>query len=226
MEQSRKGRSLSQMLLDLKNLTEEEWGLYAFSREPLEGKFTTEQKLQYTKKAAACGREEAERLQAELGKRDGRAAAERLGLKVSTPDMPNGGGHVIFAQYREPDEITIFMDGVKKGQRMMEDEAAAEALDHTDLFELLLAHELFHAIEYQKRKEIYTQTERVELWRKPFSNRSRIIALGEIAAMAFAKQWMGLSWMPYVLDVALMWCYEPEAAEELYEEIMELSGNR
>lgn len=216
------GKPLSEMILDLKSLSEEQWGLYAFSREPLEGKFTRQQKIEYTKRAAACGREEAKMLLEKLGSRNGRAAAASLGFKVSTPDMPNGGGHVIFAQYEEPDQITIFMDGISKAEMMMKEEAVAEVLEHQDLFELLLAHELFHGIEYQKRDIIYTQIEKIELWRKPFSNRSRIIALGEIAAMAFAGQWMGISWMPYVLDVALMWCYEPKAAEALYREIMEL----
>lgn len=39
--------------------------------------------------------------------------------------------------------------------------------------DVLLAHELFHVTEYRKKDSIFTQTEKVELWRKPFSNRSR-----------------------------------------------------
>lgn len=42
-------------------LTEEDWGKYAFSREPLEGRFSNEQKMQYTHKANDCGREWAEK---------------------------------------------------------------------------------------------------------------------------------------------------------------------
>lgn len=224
------GKSLKEMIVDLKALSEEQWGLYAFSRDPIEGKFTREQKAAYTKQAAACGRTEAAFLKEALqhteprtAETPGARAAGYLGLRIQTPEIPNGGGHVIFAQYVEPDEITIFMDGVKKYRSLMEQPEIREILEDTDIYELLLAHELFHGIEYQKRDRIYTRTEKVELWRKPFSNRSGIIALGEIAAMAFAKQWMELSMQPFVYDVVLMWVYEPQAAQSLYEEIMELT---
>jgi len=50
---------LRPMMERLLSLDREAWGLYAWSREPLEGKFDREQKLQYQRKAEACGREEA-----------------------------------------------------------------------------------------------------------------------------------------------------------------------
>ena len=66
----------------------------------------------------------------------------------------------------------------------------------------------------------------MELWRKPFSNRSRILALSEMAAMAFAKEMTGIRWSPYVLDVLLIYGYNKEAACALYEEILEAAGIR
>ena len=39
-----------EMIEELRALTEEDWGKYAFSREPLEGRFSNEQKMQYTHK--------------------------------------------------------------------------------------------------------------------------------------------------------------------------------
>ena len=91
---------------------------------------------------------------------------------------------------------------------------------------MLMAHELFHGIEYRNKKQIFTQTEKIELWRRPFSNKSKILCLSEIAAMAFAKRMTGISCSPYVLDVLLMYCYNEEAAEALYEEILEAAGVR
>ena len=49
------------MIEKLGALTEEDWGKYAFSREPLERRFSNEQKMQYTHKANDCGREWAEK---------------------------------------------------------------------------------------------------------------------------------------------------------------------
>ena len=89
---------------------------------------------------------------------------------------------------------------------------------------LLMAHELFHGIEYKKRKTIYTQTEKIELWRRPFSNKSKILCLSELAAMAFAQEMLELPFSPYVMDVLLMYSYHEEAACALYEEILEAAG--
>lgn len=218
--------TVNEMAEELRTLTEEEWGRYAFSREPLERKFTEEKKSEYIKLAARCGREEAGLLKEAYGGVSQKEILEKEGLILKTPDMPNGGGHVIFAQYEEPDKITIFMDCVKKAEELIQREGLSELFPKGKVFEILLSHELFHALEYKKRKTIFTQTEKIELWRKPFSNRSRIICLGEIAAMSFAGEMQEMRFSPYVLDVLLMYCYNKEAAAELYEEIMETAGRK
>ena len=73
---------------------------------------------------------------------------------------------MLFAQFVEPDEITIFTDCVDKASRL-EEECGCDLLRRENLTNTLLAHELFHAVEERHVKEIYTRTERVELWRKP-----------------------------------------------------------
>lgn len=102
------------------------------------------------------------------------------------------------------------------------EESGCVLLEKDRLFNVLLAHELFHAVEEQHADEIYTRTEKVELWRKPFSNRSSIACLSEMAAMAFAGELLGLDCSPYMLDVLLVYAYDKEAAWGLYEEIGEL----
>ena len=57
--------------------TEEDWGKYAFSREPLEGRFSNEQKMQYTHKANDCGREWAEKIARQYGTRNPGELAEK-----------------------------------------------------------------------------------------------------------------------------------------------------
>ena len=98
----------------LEHVTEEAWGRYAFAREPLEQKFTPEQKDVYTAKANACGHEWAKRVSEKYGTKDPKILAEKMGMKVKTPKVPTGGGVVLFAQYVQPDEITIFTDCVEK----------------------------------------------------------------------------------------------------------------
>ena len=67
-----------EMIEKLGALTEEDWGKYAFSREPLEGRFSDEQKMQYTHKANDCGREWAEKIARQYGTRNPGELAEKL----------------------------------------------------------------------------------------------------------------------------------------------------
>ena len=215
---------IREMITELVGLNELHWGGYAFYHEPLERKFNPEQKESYIRKANACGVQEAKKLTEKYPTESAGAIAKELGFDVKTPTTPTGGGHVIFAQYVEPNHITIFRDCVEKAEALIREEGLEDILPDLDLMEVLLAHELFHGVEYRSRKQIYTQTEKVELWRRPFSNKSRIICLSEMAAMAFAKEMVGIRFSPYVLDVLLMYSYNTEAAEALYEEILEAAG--
>ena len=47
----------AEMAAYLRSLDDRQWGRYAFSREPLEGQFTPQQKDAYTAAANACGAE-------------------------------------------------------------------------------------------------------------------------------------------------------------------------
>lgn len=204
-----------EMMRVLEKLDDKQWGRYAFRREPLEGKFTTEQKQVYIHAATQCGCDYAHQLVEKYGSRDPWKLAKHMGITIKTPAIPAGGGQVLFAQFAEPDEITIFTDCLERA-------AGLKVLPTREKLErILLAHELFHVVEH-RNPEIYTRTETVELWRKPFSNRSHLICLSEIAAMAFAKTLLELPWSPYLLDVMLVYPYDAEAACALYEEICDI----
>lgn len=205
-----------EMADDLRGLSDLQWGRYAFSREPLEGKFTAEQKDAYTLAANDCGARWADQMAERFGTRNPFRIAQALGLRVETPSTPAGGGQVLFAQFVQPDEITIFTDCLEKAM-----ELGILRLSRDQLERIILAHELFHAVEEQN-PDIYTRTEKIELWRKPFSNRSSIACLSEIAAMAFAKRLLNLPFNPYVLDVLLVYPYDATAACGLYAEIRDL----
>nr|WP_317377976.1 hypothetical protein [uncultured Faecalimonas sp.] len=210
-----------EMAEELAKVPERVWGMYAFEREPLEGKFTKEQKYEYIKKANACGRAWAERVSEAYQTADPGLLAERMGMKVLQKKTPAGGGIVLFAQFVQPDEITIFTDCVTKAQKIYR-ESGCPLLAEETLRSVLLAHELFHAVEERHAGEIYTRTEKVELWRRPFSNRSSIVCLSEIAAMAFAAQLTGMEVSPYMLDVLLVYAYDKNAAWGLYDEVCRL----
>lgn len=137
---------LKEMVKRLESFDEEDWGLYAFNREPLSGKFSAGQKRQYIRKANDCGKEWAERIAEEYHTHRPGEIAAKMGIRVETPAVPVGGELVLFAQFVQPDEITIFTDCLDKASSM-EKESGCQLLNRERLFEILLAHELFHAVE-------------------------------------------------------------------------------
>lgn len=219
-------RPVGMIVEDLCRIPEEDWGKYAFAREPLNGKFNDEQRLDLTRQAIACGREYADKIAEKYGMRDPEKLAARLGMKVDFPDMPQSTDRVLFAEFREPDKIHIYMDGVRKGRALLGEPGVPHALGgNLDIAKVLLGHELFHFVEEQNKKEIWTRTYKIELWApKPLHNRSTVAVLGEIAAMSFSKTLNALPYSPYVMDAFLVYGYSPEVASGLYEEMMERAG--
>lgn len=219
-------RPVGMIVEDLCRIPEEDWAYYAFSREPLNGKFNDEQRLDLTRQAIACGREYAQKLADQYRMRDPEKLAKQLGLLVDFPDMPQNTERVLFAEFREPNKMHIYMDGVRKGRALLSEPGVPHALTgQLDIVKLLIGHELFHWVEERYKKEIWTRTYKIELWApKPLHNRSSVAVLGEIAAMAFTKELNALPYSPYVMDAFLVYGYSPEAASGLYEEMMRLAG--
>lgn len=216
---------LDMMLEDLTKLDDTAWGKYAFSRDPLRHKFTADQIEELTRKANACGREYAEKVLKEYHTADPSALAERLGLEIEDPDRPSGVARITFAEYIEPNHINIYQDTFAKAKPYFEDERIHALLgENFNLRNLLIAHEIFHHLEELNQKEIFTRTEKIDLWTiKPFKNRSPISCLGEIAGMQFAKTLLQMDYSPFVMDVFLVYGYGKEVSSNLYREIIKIS---
>lgn len=214
---------IKEMLKDLMGISDMVWGKYAFRREPLRGKFNEEEKAVLTQKANACGKKYAQDIRAVHGNVDMYTLAEKLGLEVDYPDKPNGGGHIIFAQFVEPNKITVFKDSVDKANDLIRVQKLANLFSNVNIEEILLAHEIFHYIE-ENEDNIFTRTEKIRLWKiGPMKNDSQIVCLGEIAGMAFAKEVLKLNYSPYILDSFLVYLYHPQVAYGLYQEVMKLN---
>ena len=180
---------LPEMIKTLAVLTQEQWGLYAFSREPLS--------------PAGC--------------------AEKLGLEVRREPQANDGGFVIFAQFKPPRQLTLFTDCLKQAQTLLGQYHGLPIRSVQEIENLLLAHELFHYLE-QQEATLFTRAYRLPLWKLgPFHSSSRVGCLSEIAGMAFAAAFCGTAYVPYLLDVFLVYGYQPDAACNLYEGILRVT---
>lgn len=221
-------RPLAGMLRDLAAIEPVDWYRYAFSREPLNGRFDDRKRREWMVKCLDCGCAYAQRMADEYQTRDPQAMAAAMGMEVSYPEFPEKTDRVLFAEYRKPNRISIYIDAVKKTGQLLAAPDVGEILTGTlDIGRLLLAHELFHSIEERFQDVIFTKTEKVRLWSLGvFHNDSTVIAFSEIAAMGFAGELMGISYSPYLMDVFLVYGYSPEEASGLYEEMMMLADQK
>ena len=187
-------RPVEMIVEDLCAIPEEEWAYYAFSREPLNGKFSDAERLELTKQAIACGRAYASRvLVAEF--------REPKTIHIFMDGVRKG--EELFAQHG----VSAFMG---------EGFALAKLLLGHEIFH-------FVEEKYRKEIWTRTYRIRLWNV-GPVKNTSTVMVLGEIAAMAFAKALTEITFSPYVLDAFLVYGYSPEAASGLYEEMMEKSG--
>lgn len=216
-------RPLDMMLEDLLAIPQEDWCIYAFSTEPLNGKFTDEQRYAYAAASEECGRTYAKRVAQQYGTSKPTQLARAMNMNVSYMEYPEKTDRVLFAEFREPNAIRIYMDAVRRARALLEQPSTSKLLtDKLDVSELLLAHELFHYVEEAHKDSIYTRTEKIELWSLgPVRNRSAVIAFSEIAAMAFAQELTGLPYSPYLLNLFLVFGYSPQEASALYETMMQ-----
>ena len=189
---------IKEMLQKLIMIDDEKWGYYAFRREPLKGKFSEDDKLILINKANECGKKYAQKIREQYSNMNTYDIAKEMGLEVDYPDRPNGGGHIIFAQFVEPNKVTVFKDSINKAEELITSKKLAGLFSDINIEELLLAHEIFHFIE-ENDDDIFTRTEKIRLWKiGPIKNDSNIVCLGEIAGMAFAKELLKISYSPSV----------------------------
>ena len=219
-------RPLDYMLERLVKIPPLEWRHYAFSREPLNGKFTPSQRLEWARKSFECGKVYAQKIISEFGTNEPEIIAKKLGLEVFYPQYPEKTDRVLFADFVKPNKINIFMDAVSRAEKLLEKKSVKNILTEKMKPEkIILSHEIFHYLEEKYKSEIFTRTEKIRLWSiGPLHNDSEIYALGEIAAMSFAQELNQLPYCAYVVDVFLVYDYSAEEASGLYEEIMMLAG--
>jgi len=218
-------RPAGMIVEDLCQIEDMEWAKYAFSREPLSGKFDDAARNDLMQKAFECGEKAAQECIAQYETSDPQEIAKAMGLKVSYPMTPQDGGRVLFAEFYPPSEVCIYMDAVERANALFKKQGVREALGNVKIPNILLSHELFHFIEDQQVDEIWTKTYKIELWKiGPIRNRSRIVVLSEIAAMGFCKELNKLPYTPYVMDAFLVYGYSSDLASRLYEEMMRHAG--
>lgn len=208
---------LTHLKEDLFSIPDSFWGFYSLKRDPVFAKLPLERIPEYIDNSVRCGSREAISLKMTEGPLSMRELCAHCHLRLSYDTSENGGYPIIFAQFTEPDRIIVSADALSRMDALGIWHTLSPGVSFEDI---ILAHEFFHYIESRKAKTIYTRTEKIQLWKKPFSNRSGIHALSEIAAMAFAREYLQLDFLPFALDPLMLYLYDQEGGEELYDEML------
>lgn len=208
----------------LLGVNDEEWGQYAFSRDPIKGKVSEELRKEMIIKANECGKNQAKILREKYKDISIKKLAEKLKVEYVQKDSNITEEYIMFACYNSPNKITIFQKYKLMVEKFIKDNNLRKKLENIDIESMLLAHELFHHIE-ENNRDIYTKKEKVVLWKiGRYKYKSGLICLGEIAAMAFAKELLKINYNPYVFDILMLYPHDEDKANELYKEIKEFKG--
>jgi hypothetical protein len=216
---------IKDLIGELRTVDKNTWGLYTFKRDPLHAKVSDEEKTEMIEKANECGRQEAIVLKEKYGIKSCRQYAKSLGITISDIEEKNSEDYILFAKFNAPNQVSINADNVKKAVEIVKEENISFLIDEVNIEDVLIAHEMFHFIE-GNNKEIYTKNVKIRLWKLgPIKYDSGLVSLGEIAAMAFAKELLNLTYYPNLFDILLLYPHDEKKAKMLYDEVYEMKGD-
>jgi len=200
----------------LASYSEEQWVRYAFGREPLAHKLTKAKHREFYEGATQCGLEQAAILRGEWGEAGVRELAGKMNVRLKVDTTITDGMFTTFATYSMKDGITIYADNARLTDELILQYGFEELTGGVKTEELLLAHELFHHVE-NHTPDLYILKKHILLFKLGwFEHRSRLFCLGEIAAMAFAKELTGLPCSPYLFDVLMLYPKNPQRAGQQF----------
>lgn len=207
---------------ELSCFPEEVWISYAKAREPLTRLVSLEDYTSHFHAARMCGMDLAHLARRQWDGLSCEEMAQQLGVRVQRLPMPEGEGMLTFAMFHEPDLIQVFTDNAEATELLLRESGGTEFLGEVDICEMLLAHELFHAMQLQ-HPELYVNKKHIRLWKiGPFERYSALLSLEEIAAMAFAETLLGLDHTPYVYDVLMLLPQATMEARKLYDRLQQI----
>lgn len=201
-------------------LSESDWCCYAFAREPLSGRLKADEKLEHYRKAVECGRALAASLKEKHGEKTASQYLKMEGVSVHLDDLELDSSFMTFARIDFPSDVTLYVKNAEATDRLIRENDLVSMVGSVPTSEVLLAHELCHFYE-NRMPDLYIHQKHVLLFKLGrWENRSRILCLSEIAAMAYARELTGLLCSPYIYDVMMTYACNPQRAKQLYDGII------
>ena len=208
---------IREIVEDLISVDEKTWALYAYRKEPLRGKIAFDD---YYTGYFLKAKEDGVYLAGICAGKSIEDLLKESSVKVEMIEMRQGQSVYNFAVYNEPDTIQIYKDNADESQMVVD--ALEDDRIQTDIKKMLIAHELFHALQC-RYPDMFVNKPHIRLWKLfGFENMSRFVSLEEVAAMYFAKEYLHINAVPYLYDVIMCMSRAPKRAKEIYQNIMSL----
>lgn len=175
-------------------------GLLLLSRDPVYGKIPKDKRSELISLADAEGIRQAHVLGERYPDMDIAEIVKSFGMQIEYTDDRNVfmGMLVHCEYYSNSKRIRIYNKSLKKFQNLIKD---YELGDSSQLKEIYIAHEFYHFWEEEQSKSQFSSSYKVTTFKVgPIKNTSTVIALSELAAQCFAKEFIGLSYYPMLLD--------------------------
>ena len=215
---------IQQFARTLAGLTDDQWMTWVMAHEPLAGRLSEAKKAELYRGALECGVEQAKLMREQHGDLGITELADATGVSVYMDDFPSDGVFTTFATFSIKKGIRVYVDNARATDAMIEREGLTDLSGGVKTEDLLLAHELFHVVE-SRTPDLYTELKHVELFSLgPWTHRSKVLCLCEVAGMAFAKYLTGLPCNPYVFDVLMLYAKNQQRAKQQYDQIMRICG--
>jgi hypothetical protein len=177
-------------------------------RNPLYSKFPEDRKEWYIKQSLMLGTEAADRQLEHCT--DILKLVKENGIKLVRRSECSAGKQSALRseiEYREDEcTITVYMDSIRSLYANCHEFAPPGiALQADEIFEMHVAHEFYHYLEFISGKTTSQRLPKIEIaWLGKFRRHIELEETCEIAAQAFAKRFCGLKVLPTYYDVLLI----------------------
>jgi len=207
------------MIRDAVQIPDTIWDFYIYLKEKHKFKISHFELTSIIKQSTSCGRRHAQILRQIYNGISIHELAEKQKVELIFTNRIEMGNKIVFAVYEEPNIIKISSGLVKDAKNLIVSEQLVDIIDPNVIEDILIAHELYHMLESVNEKNIYTRKCYFITRRWPLKKRVRLLFASELGAMAFAKEWLSLSYHPCVLDILLTQVIDPSLASSIYRDV-------
>ncbi len=172
-------------------------------------------------KASDCGKLAAQRM---LEQNPSLSLAEmigKLGIELSFSEMTVDKMFASVGYFESPNKI-IINSKIHEQESFFENNELSW-LKYSEWKNIVIAHELFHYFQEQD-KTLFINNYKLPLWRiGPYQHKTKLGSLSEIAATAFAKKLLSLTFYPGFLEYLILYPYFPEEIERKIDDVTRMA---